>query len=383
MGEFYNLLPERLKFFYTSHFLAYPFIIKVAYLGILICFFFTFICYVVVFTRRLHQAILNKKTTRWKAEIESILTDSIIVFSNQEYSEEHISEICGNLKKLPIKRYIVRQMILNELHFLHRNLSGKVNELITSIYLRLELNKHSEKKLRSWSWHKKAEGISELGEMGLSEYAPQFLEHVDSKNIVLRMQAQSGYLQASQTDPFVFLDYTHQNLLTFHQINLMDILNRKKDIKLPVFSKWFSSENDSVVIFCIRLTVRFHQIDSVKDLFRLSNHPNEDIRREMITAVGDLSLVDLERHLTIHYRNETPSCRLEIIKTTGKIASGEEIGFLKQLVFNTDFNTRFEAAKAIKRHGAVAEPILYNLLDNLPEENKSVVLHMLDSKLSA
>ena len=383
MGELYQLLPAFWRAFYESHFHSYPFIIKVAYGGIFFSFTCTLICYFLVFSRRLWQAAMSLKTDRWKTEIENILTNTIIVFSNEEYTEQHIKEITDDLRKLPIQKYIVRQMILNELLFLHRNLSGKVNILISTLYARLELDKHSKRKLKSWRWFNKAEGITELGEMGISDYAAEFLKYVNSKNITLRMQAQSAYLQVSKTDPFVFLDYTSQKLLPFHQINLMDILNRNKDIKLPVFSKWFGSANDSVVIFCIRLTVRFHQIDSVKDFFRLSNHPNEEVRKEMIAAVGDLSLVDLERHLTIHYRNETPACRLEIIKMTGKISSGDELEFLKQLVYNEDFNTRFEAAKAIKKHNEIGQEVLVSLLNTLPEERKSVVRHMLDSKLSA
>ncbi|NEU08130.1 HEAT repeat domain-containing protein [Flavihumibacter sp. R14] len=383
MEKLYNFLPAFIKEFYNNHFLAYPLIIKVAYVGIFLTFFVTMFCYLLVFTRRVVQASVNKKAEKWKAEIENILTNSIIAFTSEDYTDEHIIEITENLKKLPLKKRLVRQLIINELIFLHRNFSGKVNTLISRIYTSLELQKHSQKKLRSWRWFNKAEGIAELGEMGIQESAGDFLQYVNSRNITLRMQAQSGYLQASQTDPFVFLDYTNQNLLTFHQINLMDILNRNKDIKLPVFSKWFTSANDSVVIFCIRLTVRFHQIDSVKDLLRLFNHPNEEVRKEVITAVGDLSLVDLEQHLTIHFRNETQECRLEIIKTTGKICSGDSLNFLSDLVFNTDFSTRFEAAKALKRHGEMGEERLFRLLETVPEENKSVVLHMLDTKLSA
>lgn len=383
MEKLYSLLPEFLKGFYENDFLAYPTIIQVAYVGILISFSITLLCYMMVFTRRLRQAVLFTKTEKWKASIDNLLTNSIIAFNSEEYTEQPILEITDNLKKLPMRKYIVRQMIINELLFLHRNFSGKINTLISTIYTSLELEKHSKRKLKSWRWFIKAEGIAELGEMGIQDSAGEFLKYVNSKNITLRMQAQSGYLQSGQADPFVFLDYTNQNLLTFHQINLMDILNRNKDIHLPVFSKWFTSSNDSVVIFCIRLMVRFHQVDSVKDLLKLISHPNEEVRKEMITAIGDLSLVDLERHLIIHFRNETEGSRLEIIKTTGKICSGEQLEFLTELVFNSDFNTRFEAAKAIKRHVNGGEETLFRLLEILPEENKSIVLHMLDSKLSA
>ena len=99
------------------------------------------------------------------------------------------------LKTLPLKKKLPRQLVINELIFLHRNFSGKVNTLISRIYTSLELEKHSQKKLRSWRWFNKAEGIAELGEMGIQESAPEFLKYVNSRNITLRMQAQSGYLQ--------------------------------------------------------------------------------------------------------------------------------------------------------------------------------------------
>src|SRR5690606_26679593 len=135
--------------------------------------------------------------------------------------------------------------------------------------------------------------------------------------------------------------------------------------------------------FCIRLMVRFHQMESVKELLKLIKHPDEDVRKEMIIAIGELSLVDSERHLTIHFLNETFGCRLDIIKAVGKIASGEELDFLSRLVYSPSFELRFEAAKAIQRHGDEGEAILYRLLETVPDENKSVVLHMLDKRLSA
>ena len=376
-------LPEFIQGFYETRFQSYPLIVRIAYIGIFVSFSITLCCYLLVYFRRLKQSAVSIKTDKWKAEIENTLTNSIIVFNSEEYQEDDIKDITANLKKLPMKKYIVRQMVINELMFLHKNFSGKINTLISRIYAELDLDKHSKRKFKSWRWFIKAEAIEELSEFGVDEIAPQFLKYVNSKNITLRMQAQSGYLQASKTDPFIFLDYANQNMITWHQINLMDILNRKKDIELPVFSKWFTSANNSVVIFCIRLMVRFNQMESVKALLKLADHENEDVRKEMIAAVGDLSLVDFERHLTILFRNETMTCQLEIIKTLGKIASTEELAFLNRLVFHTNFTIRFEAAKAIKRHGESGEAMLFSLLETVPEENKSVILHMLDSRLSA
>ena len=383
MEKLYSLLPDFLQGFYENRFLGYPLLIKVAYIGIAVTFFITLICYFIVFIRRVRQAFMSVRMKKWKADIDNILTNSIIGFNSEEYQEDDIHRITDNLKKLPMHKAVVRQLIIDELMFLHKNFSGKVNTLISTIYTWLELEKHSKRKLRSWRWHIKAAGIEELSELGIESVAGQILKYVNSKNITLRMQAQSGYLQLSKTDPFVFLDYADQNLLPWHQINLMDVLNRRKDIPLPLFSKWFTSKNDSVVIFCIRLMVRFHQMESVKELLKLIKHPNQEVRKEMIIAIGELTLVDSERHLTIHFLNEDTPCRLEIIKAVGKIASGEELDFLGRLVFNPDFEMRFEAAKAIQKHGDVGEPILYKLLETVPDENKSVVLHMLDKRLSA
>lgn len=383
MEKLYDLLPEFIRTFYEGHFLNYPLLIKVAYIGIFISTLVILTCYCIILIRRLIQARTQIKVTRWKAIIDNILTNSIIEFNSEEYKEEDVKNIVNNLKKLPLNKYLVRQLVVNELMFLHKNFSGKVNTLISTIYVWLELEKHSKRKLRSWRWFIKAEGIEELSELGIESEADRLLAYVNSKNITLRMQAQSGYLQLSKKDPFVFLDYTDQNLLTWHQINLMDVLNRRKDITLPLFSKWFTSPNNSVVIFCIRLMVRFHQMESVKELLKLISHPNEEVRREMIIAVGELSLVDSERHLTIHFLNETFGCRLEIIKAVGKIASGDEFDFLSRLVYSPDFELRFEAAKAIQRHGDAGEAILCQLLEAVPDENRSVVLHMLDKRLSA
>jgi len=383
MEKLYSLIPEFLRNFYENRFLSYPLLIQVAYIGLFICSLIILTVYLIIFIRRLNQARMNRKITKWKSEIDQILTNSIIVFNSEDFKEDDIREIVDNLKMLPLRKYVVRQLVINELMFLHKNFSGKVNTLISTIYQWLKLEEHSKRKLNSWRWFKKAEGIEELSEMGVESVAQRLLKFVNNKNMTLRMQAQSGYLQLSKNDPFVFLDYTNQNLLPWHQINLMDVLNRRKDIQLPLFSKWFNSPNTSIVIFCIRLMVRFHQMESVKELLKLVKHPNEQVRKEMIIAIGELTLVDSERHLTIHFLNESAACRLEIIKTVGKIASGDELDFLGRLLFSPDFETRFEAARAISRHGEKGETVLYNLIETVPAENRSVILHMLDKRLLA
>jgi hypothetical protein len=383
MEKLYYSFLQHLENWYLNSFLTYPLIIKVGYIGIFICSLIILACYFIIFIRRVRQAFLNVKVLKWKADIDNILTSSLIVFNSEDYQEDDIQRITADLQQLPMKKAIVRQLVINELIFLHKNFSGKVNTLIRDLYVSLKLEKHSKRKLKSWRWHKKAEGIEELSELGVESVANQLLKFVNSKNITLRMQAQSGYLQLSKTNPFVFLDYTNQTILHWHQINLMEVLNRRKDIPLPLFSKWFNSPNESIVIFCIRLMVRFHQMESVKELLKLIKHPSEQVRKEMIIAIGELILVDSERHLTIHFLNESQACRLEIIKTVGKIASGEELDFLSRLIYSPDFEIRFEAAKALKRHGDLGEALLYQMLDKVPEENRSVILHMLDKRLSA
>ncbi|MBC7745920.1 MAG: HEAT repeat domain-containing protein [Flavobacterium sp.] len=383
MEKLYFLLPDLLRNFYEDRFTNYPLLIKVAYIGIIVSFLITLTCYLIIFFRRVRQSYMKARIEGWKDEIDQVLTTSIITFNSEDYVEEDVKQIVNQLKKLPLHKYMVRQMLINELIILHKNFSGKVNTLISTIYVWLKLENHSKKKLNSWHWYKKAQGIEELSELGIESIAEELLLYVNSKNITLRMQAQSGYLQLSKTDPFMFLDYTNQNILPWHQINLMDVLNRRKDINLPLFSRWFSSSNNSTVIFCIRLVVRFHQMESVKELMSLFKHPSEEVRKEMIIAIGELSLVDIEHHLTTNFNNESHSCQIEIIRTVGKIASGTELPFLKRMIFSPDFELRFEAAKSLQKHGEPGETILYTLLDSLPEENKSVVLHMLDKRLTA
>ena len=383
MEKLYFLLPDLLRNFYEDRFTNYPLLIKVAYIGIIVSFLITLTCYLIIFFRRVRQSYMKARIEGWKDEIDQVLTTSIITFNSEDYVEEDVKQIVNQLKKLPLHKYMVRQMLINELIILHKNFSGKVNTLISTIYVWLKLENHSKKKLNSWYWYKKAQGIEELSELGIESIAEELLLYVNSKNITLRMQAQSGYLQLSKTDPFMFLDYTNQNILPWHQINLMDVLNRRKDINLPLFSRWFSSSNNSTVIFCIRLVVRFHQMESVKELMSLFKHPSEEVRKEMIIAIGELSLVDIEHYLTTNFNNESHSCQIEIIRTVDKIASGTELPFLKRMTFSPDFELRFEAAKSLQKHGEPGETILYTLLDSLPEENKSVVLHMLDKRLTA
>ncbi|HSV76028.1 MAG TPA: HEAT repeat domain-containing protein [Bacteroidales bacterium] len=263
--------------------------------------------------------------------------------TNYIYGEEDQNILFQGLNK-----YSNRQIFINEMMWLHRNLYGETAKRLHDLYFNLDLYSHSLKNLSSNRWAVKARGFRELAQMEVKDVAQEILAYVNSKNQVLRVEAQLALVKLNPDDPLGFFDNLKLPLSKWEQLNILNTL-QNNEVKVESFERWMDSENDSVVVFSIKMAGLFNHIHSWTKILELVYHGNSEVRR---IAVETLGLFELPENLEMFkdfYRNHLPveengddifynlkmsNNRLAAIEALEKIATESDVPFFKFVLRN-------------------------------------------------
>ncbi|QEK50798.1 HEAT repeat domain-containing protein [Pedobacter aquae] len=203
----------------------------------------------------------------------------------------------------------------------------------------------------------------------------------DHEHEIVRMEAQTAYVRLNKEYPFKFLDHMRGRILPWHQLILFEIITKAQHVKIPSFSTWLSSANDSIIVFCLKLISHYQQLDAIGELIRLLKHPSEEIRKMSVMVIGKLEAEFVEEELLHIYHQETLKVKVEILTSIGRISSGNYFDFLKGCLDADFFEIRMAAMKAILGHGRKGKLMLEELQERVSHQNREIITHVLDTRI--
>jgi HEAT repeat protein len=371
-GYFYEL--------FTVRFANLPLNIKASLIIIISSLTFFIGLYAFIFFRRIQQKHLEERKAGWKGKIADMISE-VIISSDDEEIEAIIAQYLPQFSKLPLYNPIVRNIFIDEILIYHSNFTGKTQEVLRELYVRLKLDKYARRKLRSRFWEKQIGAIRELTQMAIREEAENILRYTDDENAQLRMEAQASFIRLSAEDSFRFLDKAKERVLDWHQLVLYDVITKTKNIKIPSFVKWLDSKNESVVLLCLKLVNHYQQLEAIPKLIDLLKHRNLAIRSLAIQVLAKMEAEMAEDDLFAIYENQPLKIKLNILEAFGKIGSGNYLRFLVSESDNADFKIRMQALYAMRDHGFGGQESLNGLYQSESVQNKSIIKHVLDERI--
>jgi hypothetical protein len=180
-----------------------------------------------------------------------------------------------------------RQALIDQMIDVSVNLKGDAEEKLGGLYLYLGLDRDSIKRANDFRWHKKIKGFRELAFMNIKAANHIIYKALNSKNEILRMEAQIALVRLSDEDPFGFLFQLKRPFSLWEQITLHDLMIQH-DLPVPEFKKWLKAENPTVVMFALRMIREFKQKDAEDDVRETLEHPSPEVRKLAIQVAGDL-----------------------------------------------------------------------------------------------
>ncbi|HSV87933.1 MAG TPA: HEAT repeat domain-containing protein [Bacteroidales bacterium] len=281
------------KTYFLEFFPLYQVEIRVLLVVILILLTGIVLLFLFIFLNRVRKTRIREKEQLMRIIYQEQLTNYIYGDDSQNY------EFTG------INRLSNRQIFIDEMLWLHRNLYGETAKRLQDLYFNLNLYGDSLKKLSSSFWAVKASGFRELAQMEVSDVAPEIMEYVNSKNTILRMEAQLALVNLKPDDPLGFLDNLKLHLTEWEQINILNTLLHN-EVKIDSFERWMSSKNESVVIFSLNLARFFNHTHSLTKVSKLVYHENSSVRLAAIKALGSFEFPENTALFMDSYLNHLP-----------------------------------------------------------------------------
>ncbi|MFD2162681.1 HEAT repeat domain-containing protein [Paradesertivirga mongoliensis] len=335
-----------------------------------------------IFFRRGKEFYKRKRDADLKERIITMLAN-ILVFNDHDDPKVVVSHFLPRFSRLPLYRKSIRKILVAELSNNHANFSGRSAEVLTELYLQLNLDKRARKNLNSRQWDKQIEAIRELTEMSIKDECDKVLKFTDAKHPQLRIEAQIAFVKLCADNPFRFLDTVKEPILDWHQLILFEVITKAETMARPRFAYWLNSANDSVVSFCLKFVEYYQQFDALPNLIYLLNHYNLKIRGAAIEILGRMEAEMAESHLVAVYPHQPQKIKEKILNTLGLIASGGCLSFLTSQAKSKEFPLRLAALRAIKAHRKDGREMLDTLYNEGVLQDRAIIKHILDGRIKA
>lgn len=357
-----------------------PLVIQIAVVFIIIAVSCTLLAYGSILRRRIKGSRRDKRRAALNIIIDDLLVEHVLTKDDTEDPAIAAAE-AAQAFDMPIfhKRW-TRQALIDRLISFRNNVRGSMGELLRLLYLQMELDKDTFRKLKSSKWTNKVRALAELTSMNISVADVTILPLTNSRNLELRAAARHAYIKLSKNEPFKFFDLATDPLLMWDQIELFKIITTTDHISIPNFGQWITySPNKSIVSFCLKLIVHYNQLSALPAVMKLLDTKDHYLRADAINCLGKLKVEDVEDKLVHIYNNQPLICQIEILKAIGRISSGRYIEFLKaEFLHSTDFDLRKNAAKSLINNSWAANDIVNELVETATSENRLILKHCMN-----
>lgn len=338
-------------------------------LPILGAIFFTFLIFILAVYILIYQRLIRDteaKYKRWDIISDNIIRDAIFFdnISTEDINSGQISfqesirlNISDRLIRL-LENKKFRMRLMKKILYVRQDVSGDAAENLTNLFRLLELDRDIDRMLKSKSWYLNAMAIQMIGVVNLKEFRDHVFRSIDNKRGLIRIESQSAMIKFDGFEGLRFLDTATYPITEWQQIKLFDKLSDLPHEHFTGIEIWLKSENDTVVIFALKLVRTYHRFELYDQVLECLKHKNEEVRKEAILVLKVLPNPETASILTGLYPKETEKNQILILDVMAYVSSKEEVPFLMYLLNDENNNVKINAAKAIASLGSCGMDLL-------------------------
>ena len=321
--------------------------------------------------------LLNRRSMEKEAKLRQYLLE--------QYQSLIIDYLFGNttseaFKSIASDNYR-RQVLIDQMIDVSVNLKGDSENKLTRLYMELALDRDSIRRAHSRKWHLRIKGFRELAFMGIKAANDEMYKSLNSRNEILRMEAQIALVRLSDNEHFDFLSKLERPFSLWEQITLHDLI-LQHNIPVPEFKKWLGSPNPTVVMFALRMIREFKQRDAEPEIKIALLHRDHRVSQLAVEVAGDLDLRGTLDTMKRMYKFQDYNGCLEIVKSMGKMPEQAMMGFLKLVLDKEDdVQLQIEAVKAIENMGEEGVKALVKVMKSEYKNYNIIVRHVLDRRI--
>lgn len=308
-----------------------------------------------------------------KKQLDPLL--SSILIEDSMASKKIIAKIASI-----IREPIAKQLCIDELIQCKQNYSGEAGEKMVHLYRELELKQVSLKKIKpNKAWYSKARGIQELYTMEQRDSYDSILQYANSKDEFVRMEAQIGVLHLIGFKGLEFLDYISYPLTEWQQMKLLEQLKlfpEKTELHFKII-EWLNSNNETVVVFALRLIEEYQQLGLTSEIQSCLYHQNKKVRTQAIKTLIGLETIETPKLLLEYFKDAAIQDQILILDAMRTMATDSESENLEALLDHDDNTIKLKAASALVHCSKNGIHIIKEKSIHQPEPFQAIFQHII------
>lgn len=245
----------------------------------------SFILYLFIIESRAKKIRRERLSIEYSKLIEKLMFS--VVFQDVTFSEIKQDKEYMKLSNSFFFRKVIMESIIN----LHKNYEGIYTQKLEQFYKDSGLINDSFKKLRSLKWEVKCKGITELGEMNVTEAFDKIITFSKARNKTLKITAVNACIKLAGTKGIVHLAEHPYPIDEWTQLNIIAAFKKHDIGDTKGVELLLESQNTTVVALGLKLIKELKLTQKVPYVAQLAERaPNLLIQYEAQSVLQALTV---------------------------------------------------------------------------------------------
>ncbi|MFN3801535.1 HEAT repeat domain-containing protein [Belliella pelovolcani] len=301
-------------------------------IDLFLIFFVGLFSFVLLFLFRLKRKRLALEDQEKVAQYKIYGFFSSILFEESLSEQDFNRKVEKFKKKIPFKKRWCKELLIENIIDLDKNLKGNQKEILVKAYLQFGLFTYMKSLLETGRWYYISKALYYWRELGYAPSSKAIYPFVKYKNMQIRTAALLAYISLSEEDPLKILEDYADFISPIDELKLIDIIQRKKIKKPAQLGQWLDFNIPTHVGFVLKLVAHYNALEYKDKVLELLENENEHIRKSALNVVKKLYISDAESYLIKMYQQESEETKIFILDTLSEIGSTEAENFLYEVV---------------------------------------------------
>ena len=269
-------------------------------------------------------------------KIRSSYQEKIIELIYDDSSDQESSVIEADYFKKVKRLYFTRQLFADELLRMHEIVYGSLLQRINQLFNSLLLTDDVRNYLHSPRWFYKIKGLRIYAELGDKSEITYIQKLIQSKNFVLRFEAELALARLSDDEkPLSYLKDLQGRLSVWEQLNLIYFYtNHQKPV--GDLSGLLESANVSVICFGLLCIRKFNKAEYRSHVMELTRHNDRNVRNAAYQTLELYQEAEIGSYIISSYEQEAvASTQIVMIRSLGHTGDATAIPFLREHILST------------------------------------------------
>ncbi|MBI5463324.1 MAG: HEAT repeat domain-containing protein [Ignavibacteriales bacterium] len=262
-----------------------------------------------------------------------------------------------------------------------RDITGESGQRLVYFFYSLEFVEEQIHLMSDRRWWIRAQSARDIGLLKAKKGIAVLTGALEDGHPDVRRQAMESLVVLVGVESLRSIFRISKNISQWMAIELSNLVTRYKDDAIPYLVEGLSSDDKSIVTFCIEMLAEIGFTSAIEPLHRVAElHPIVEVKAKAIEALGRLNDERAEELLITLTRSPFRQIRLSAIEAIGRLGSRAAVRPLIQRMDEGSFQEKLCAARALANCGEEGMQTLTAQSRKSSPLNKSIVEQVMEEK---